>query len=197
MTRSTRLLPLLLISLLASGAGWAEVQDAEREARAFDPGAGTSYPDGERAGAPGGPGHHFGGPGMPGPGFGPGPARWRMALRELDLSESQRGEIRAIFDQDRAQAAARHDQMAALADELEEQIASDPLDEEAVRDKAAALAALRVEMAVLRARQMGRVRDVLTGEQLDRLEEMRSERRARRHERPERFERRRGPRRGS
>lgn len=130
------------------------------------------------------------GPGAPG-------ARMMMALRELDLSESQRIEIKTIFEQDRSEGEAYREAMRALGAELEAQIESDPFDEDSVRAKAAAVAAQGVEIAVLRARQAGRVRSLLTPEQLDRLKQMKTERTAFREERRERFERRRGPRAGS
>ena len=133
-----------------------------------------------------------GGPGGPG-----GPGGLMMALRGLDLSESQRAEIRNIFEQDRLEGEAHRETMRALGADLESQIETDPFDEEAVRAKAAAVASQGVEMAVLRARQMGQIRNVLTPEQLDRLAQMKEERKALREERRQRFERHREPRAGS
>lgn len=122
---------------------------------------------------------------------GPGPGRLGMALRRLDLSEGQREEIRAIFESERDSVQVNHEEMRALGAELEGQIEADPYDEEAVRAKAAGLAELRVEMAVLRARQLGQIREVLTPEQIDELKQMKGERkefRNRRRERPRRFQ---------
>ncbi len=156
---------------------------------------------GERPGwGPRGPGsgHHRGhrgpgiGPGMRGMGpGGPGPHGLRFALRELDLSESQREQIKSIFEGEREEVRAHHEKMRALGQELQDQIENDPYNEAAGREKAAAAAAPGGEMAVLRARQTGQVRDVLTPEQLDKLELMKEERRTFREERRDRFERRR------
>lgn len=135
------------------------------------------------------------GPGaLAGMGLGPGIGRGRglrVALRQLDLSESQIGEIRAIFESERETAQANHQQMRALGDELREQIEADPYDEETVRAKAGAVAAVGVEMAVLRARQAGKVLEVLTPDQVEQLESMKAERKQFREHRRERFEERR------
>lgn len=128
------------------------------------------------------------GPGGPG---GPRAHGLRFALRKLDLSESQRQEIKTIFEIEREQVRAYHESTRALGAELHDQIEADPYNESAVRAKAAAVAALGVEIAVLRARQDGRVRDVLTPEQLDQLEQMKEKRQEFREERRERFEHRR------
>lgn len=121
----------------------------------------------------------------------------RMALRQLDLSESQIEEIRAIFESERETARDNQERMRALSDELREQIEMDPYDEEAVRVKASAVAEIGVEMAVLRARQAGKVREVLTPEQVEELESLKSRREEFRRERRERFEERRRRRSGS
>jgi len=166
---------------------------------------GFAGPPDEAATGPG-PGWGHGGRGPMGPGrggfrgfggMGPGghgPEGLHLALRELDLSESQREEIRTIFESERDQVQAQHERMRARAAELEVQIESDPSDAESVRAKATAVAALGVEMAVHRASQVGRVRAVLTPEQLTELERMKAERQAFRDERREHFEGRRGPR---
>jgi len=129
-------------------------------------------------------GHHGHGRGMMhpgGPGAG-GPRGLRMALRNLNLSDSQREEIRTIFEAGRGQVEANHERMRSLGAELHEQIETDPYDEEAVRAKAEAVAAFQVEMAVLRARQSGQIRGLLTPGQLDQLQRMKERRESFREE---------------
>ena len=60
-----------------------------------------------------------------------------------------------------------------------------------MRTKAGAVAAVGVEMAVLRARQAGKVLEVLTPDQVEQLESMKAERKQFREHRRERFEERR------
>ena len=105
-----------------------------------------------------------------------------MALRNLNLSDSQREEIRTIFEAGRGQVEANHERMRSLGAELHEQIETDPYDEEAVRAKAEAVAAFQVEMAVLRAHRSGRIRGLLTPEQLDQLRQKRERRESFREE---------------
>lgn len=211
--RNNRLgvLPILAIAILTTGAlagpVWSEEQGpdtgaesedwyAERESTGDRPEFGRSADRGYKSQRVG-PGRHQrrgfgpGGPGGPG-----GVERLHMALRELDLGDAQRSEIRAIFNRDRDEAIATHERTAAVARELEQQITDSSFDENAVREKAAELAAIRVEMAVVRARQLNQVRQVLTPDQLEQLEQMKEEREAFREERRERFERRRGVRGG-
>ncbi len=185
MTRRRTMLPLALIAVLALGVAPGQAV-AQGEEPVFEPGVGGPDGYGGRGDRRGGAG--FGRRGRGGPGGG----ALHMALRNLDLSESQRGEIRTILEAERDRVSASHEQMRALGAELHEQIETDPYNEEAVRAKAAALASLRVEMAVLRARQAGQVRELLTPDQLDRLEQMKEKRRAFRGERHRRFEERKG-----
>lgn len=152
-----------------------------------------SETEGARGDGEWGFGRHFrGGPGLGaamhgGPGR-PGAHDLRQVLRTLDLSDSQRQEIKAVFEGERDEFGQYRDRMRALGEELEGQIHANPYDEDAVREKATALASLGVEMAVLRARQIGDVRAVLTPEQFDRLEQTRQDRKAFRQERADRFE---------
>ncbi len=198
MTRRRTMLPIALVALLflALAPGQAVAQAvAQEEEAAFEPGFGDkgSWDEWDDWGRGPGFGRRGHGRGMRGPGF-QGPQGLHMALRSLDLSETQRDEIKTIFEAERGQVGAYHEQMRDLGAELREQIENDPFNEEAVRAKAAALASLRVEMAVLRARQAGQVRELLTPEQLDQLEQVKQKRRAFREERRQRFEQRRGPR---
>ena len=191
-------LALIATLVLSVAPGRAVAQGEEPNFELGSPSPRGDRERGQRMPRPGfGRGGHGRGmmhPGGPGAG---GPSGLRMALRNLNLSDSQREEIRTIFEAGRGQVEANHQQMRALGAELHEQIATDPYDEDAVRAKAAAVAAFQVEMAVLRARRSGEIRGLLTPEQLDELQQMKERRESFRDQRRERFERRRGPRSGS
>ncbi len=149
---------------------------------------------GWRGGDRGGRSHR--GPGMDplmmalgGPGGGPGLFGIHFALKQLDLSDGQRDEIKRIIESEREQVVSLHEEMRLLGAQVRDQIESDPHDEASVRAKAQAVAAVNVELAVVRARQAGRVREVLTPEQLEELARLKELRGALREHRRETFER--------
>lgn len=132
-----------------------------------------------------------------GPGFGsPDPeVRLERWTERLDLTEGQRDELREIFARQRQALEAGRDAMRAARQTLGERIHADNFDEPAVREAAAAVAALQADRAVARARLVQRIRGVLSPEQYDELEEMREQRRERfearsRDHRPHRHHRR-------
>ena len=188
------ILPLGLIAVLAVSIT-PDRAVAQGEEAGFEPGSGGPPAEGEwgdrsQHSRRGHHGHRRGMMRPDGPGAG-GPRGLRMALRNLNLSDSQREEIRTIFEAGRGQVEANHERMRSLGAELHEQIETDPYDEDAVRAKAEAVAAFQVEMAVLRAHRSGRIRGLLTPEQLDQLRQKRERRESFREEwgqRRERFE---------
>ncbi len=189
MTVRNAMLPLVLMTMLIAGfwPGPAVAHEEDQFGAGFEEGAEEMDP-GFR------PHPGMGRRGAGGP-FGPPAEGLRFALRRLELSDQQREEIKTILEGERDQVEADHERMRALGAELREQIENDPYDEEAVRAKATAVASLRVEAAVVRARQFGQIRSVLTTEQLDQLEQMKEERSAFQGERRQRFERQRRQRR--
>jgi protein CpxP len=127
-------------------------------------------------------GHHFG-PGGPG---GPG-----LPLRELDLTDAQREQVKAIFDSHR-------DEFQAIGERLKtahqaQQAASEaqPLDEAAIRAASANIAAVQADAAVLRAKVHAAVFQVLTPEQQEKAKALKAEREKNRAERREQFQQRR------
>ncbi|HEX9444593.1 MAG TPA: Spy/CpxP family protein refolding chaperone [Candidatus Binatia bacterium] len=119
------------------------------------------------------------GPGRPGM---PGMMMRRMGpplqplMDQLQLSDDQRAEIKAIF-------AGSRDALRPLAVELREKHAAlratsqnRPFDESAVRAEARDIAGVQAELMVARAQMMNRVLAVLTDEQKARLAELRAER---------------------
>ena len=191
-TKTALALTLAAIMAIAGLPGPAGAQTDDPAGPVFEEG----FVDGDGWGpGPGfrghrGMGYRMIGPGGPG---GRGPHALRFALKNLDLSEAQWDDIKALFENERDQLESFHEQMRTLGSELMEQIESDPYDEETVRAKATALAELQVEIAVLRARRSGRIRKILSPEQLSQLEDMKNQRRSFRKQHHERFrEKRRG-----
>ncbi len=115
------------------------------------------------------------GPRGGGRGFMDGHRLEHLALR-LELSDGQREELREAF---KARFEAGAEVRQGLFDArraLQEQIHTASFDEAAIRQAAGALAALEADMAVERARQAQKMRQILTPEQLAELEEMRGDR---------------------
>jgi protein CpxP len=142
-------------------------------------------PDGGGGGRRG----HFGrgfGPGGPG-----GPGGAGLPLRELELTDAQREQVKGIFDshKDEFQAigerlkTARQAQMAAVQ--------AQPLDEASIRAKSADLAAVEADATVLRAKVHAAVFQVLTPEQQEKAKALQAEREKRGAEMRQRFQERR------
>jgi len=139
---------------------------------------------------PGGP-RHFGrhGVGPQGPGFG-GPGGGFLAGRlfeRLDLSDEQLDAVHAAFEAALDEGIALHrsawEQRRALAAAAD----ADVVDEGAIREAAAALGQIEADLALHRARQMQRVREILTPEQREEMRELRDRVAERRQGMRERF----------
>jgi protein CpxP len=118
------------------------------------------------------------GPGGPGMRGGPGGGPFGMAglpLRELDLTDAQREQVKAIMASHRDEQKATGDKMMAARKALHDAIAADVFDEAAVRAAAGAVAALDADAAVLQAKIHGEVFAILTPEQVKKAKELRSE----------------------
>ena len=127
------------------------------------------------------PGHgHMHGHGRGGgPGGMDGHRLEHLALR-LELSDGQRAELRQAFEARFEAGAETRRALFEARQELRRQIHADGFDEEAVRQAAAAVAALEADAAVDRARQAQKLRQILTPDQVAELERMRDERGERR-----------------
>ena len=116
---------------------------------------------------PGGPGMR-GGPGGPGGMFG-------LPMRELNLTDAQREQVRTIMESHRDAQKAIGDRMQAARKALHESVAADAFDENAIRAKAAEVGAVEADAAVLQAKIHGEVIAILTPEQVKKAKELRSE----------------------
>ncbi len=116
-----------------------------------------------------------GGPGMRGgPGGGPF-GLFGAGLRGLDLTDAQRGQVRAIMESHRDEQKAIGDRMQAARKALHEAIAADALDEGAIRAKAGDVGAVEADAAVLQAKIRAEVFGLLTPEQAAKAKAFRSQ----------------------
>ncbi len=103
---------------------------------------------------------------------GDGPMRMERMLGQLDLTDAQREQIETILDVHRNAAAGQRADLHAARAALADRIHADVFDEQAIRDAAAAVATIEVDIALSRATLLQQVRGVLTPEQQDRLEQL-------------------------
>ncbi|MBL8138296.1 MAG: Spy/CpxP family protein refolding chaperone [Acidobacteria bacterium] len=132
---------------------------------------------------PGGPGGMMGRRGGPG-GIVPG-------LRGLDLTDAQREQVKATMDAHKATFDAQRDKLVAAHKALNEAVTAGTFDEATVRQKAADLAAVEADGAVLRAKVHSEVWALLTPEQQTKAKALLTERAERAGQMRERFEARR------
>ena len=151
-------------AVMATGFVHAQTQD----------GTGATAPQHERRG-PGGSGGHAG-PGR----FGRGGFGSPMAmLRQLDLTDDQRTQVRQVMESHRDELRAVGERVRAAQRAQRDAVASTQFDEQAVRTKAAELAAAEADAAVLRAKVHSEVFAVLTPEQQAKAAELKAQREAR------------------
>ncbi len=123
-------------------------------------------PEGRPAG--GGMGNRGGGFGRPGGMF------LRSLVGELELTDDQRDQIDVILADYKDAMLTLVEEMGTVRPDLAEAIHSDVFDETGVRLASQAIAAIQEEMNVLRALVISDVRNVLTPEQLELLDEWRA-----------------------
>jgi Spy/CpxP family protein refolding chaperone len=131
---------------------------------------------GQGPGGPGGAGMMGPGPGMRG---GPGGGPFGMIgpeLRMLDLTDAQHQQVRAILDAHKDELKAIGDRMQTARQALHDAITADAVDETAIRTKAADVALVDADAAVLHAKMHAAVFAVLTPEQQQKAKELRGTR---------------------
>jgi len=124
-----------------------------------------------------GPGRQFMGPGSPGRRGGPGGFGGPMGMlpmlgRALNLTDAQRDQIKAIADshKDEWKALADRERTARVA--LMTAVTADTIDEAAIRQKSAEVAAVEADAAVARAHAHAEVAQILTADQKAQLKSM-------------------------
>jgi Spy/CpxP family protein refolding chaperone len=138
---------------------------------------------GASAQGPGGPRGRLGGPGGPG-GFGRGGpggpgALGPMMLGRLNLTDAQRDQVTQILESHRDEQRALGERERAARMALDTAVNADAFDESTVRTRAADVAAVDADAAVMRARIYSEVLNILTSEQLSELKKTRAEMRER------------------
>jgi protein CpxP len=160
MTKSmTRIGTAIGAALLTVGLGAAALSVAGEQQNQAP--AAQGRPDG-----PGGFGRGRGGPGGPmGPPGG-------LPLRELNLTESQREQVRQIVESRQQETRAIGERAMAAREALHAATTSPSFDEGLIRARAAELAAIEADMAVSRARVFADVFQILTPEQQAKAKEL-------------------------
>lgn len=105
------------------------------------------------------------------------------AARHLDLTDDQKARIRGVMESHEARLAQQRDARRAAGRALHEATVAEARDEAAIRARAAEVGRVMGDGAVLKARIRSEISPILTGEQRDKLQEMRGrseERRGRR-----------------
>jgi protein CpxP len=113
-------------------------------------------------------------PAVQGGGRGPG-GMFGLPLRELDLTDAQREQVKAIMASHRDEQKAAGDKMMAARKALHEAIAAETFNEAAIRAAAGEVGAAEADAAVLQAKIHGEVFAILTPEQVKKAKELRSE----------------------
>lgn len=120
------------------------------------------------------------GPGGPGGrGFGPGPGGplgpIALPLRQLDLSDAQRDQVRGVMQSHQAAFKEIGDRMRQARAALDATVTGDAVDESAIRARAADVAAVEADAAVLRAKVHQEVFNLLTAEQQTKARELQAD----------------------
>jgi Spy/CpxP family protein refolding chaperone len=153
-----------LIALTAVAGVFVQAQDQDPQAQTR----------GHRGGGPGGPDGpgRFGGPGGP-MGILP------MLGRDLDLTDAQRDQVKAIAESHKADWRALADRARTAHRALNEAVTTAPIDEALIRQKSSEVAAVDADMAVARARAHAEVFQILTPEQKEKVKARKLEGRGR------------------
>ncbi len=146
---------------------------------------GPMGPGGFRGRGPGG----AGGPGGPG-----GPMGMIPGLRELNLTDTQREQIKAVMDAHKGEFDAQMQKAGPARKALNDAVMAETFNEATVRQKATDLAAAEADGAVLRAKVFSEVWALLTPEQQTRARELKAQAEQRMGQMRQQFEQRRGQR---
>jgi periplasmic protein CpxP/Spy len=112
----------------------------------------------------------------------------RLALRQLDLTDAQREQVRSIFEQSRNEMRTAGEKLRTARRGLHDAAGAEAVDEAAIRTAAETLANAEAEAAIQRARVHAQVWQILTPEQQAKAKELRQQREQRRKERRQKGE---------
>jgi len=137
----------------------------------------VAFAQGPRGGGP------FGGRGGRGP-FGPG----GLELNQLNLSDTQRQQVREIRQRYREQTQQVAQRLNAVAEKQRQAIETLPVDETLITSATQDMTAAQVEMAIQEARLNSEIWSVLTPEQQGQATKLRAERKAQMEQRRQEFQ---------
>ena len=113
--------------------------------------------------------------GLDGPFMGGGPRGMLPGLRDLDLTDAQREQVRSIAEQNRDAGGARAEQLATARAALHEAVMAEVVNETTIRTLPDDLATLEADAAVQRAHVNAEIWQVLTPGQRAELRELQAE----------------------
>lgn len=111
---------------------------------------------------------------------------FRQGLRQLDLSDAQREQVRNVFTQHESDFRSAAQKVFTARTALIDAASDGTTDESAIRERSAALAAAQADLAILGARVHGEVFQILTPEQQQKAEALGGQMRERMKNRLER-----------
>jgi protein CpxP len=117
-----------------------------------------------------------------------------LPLRQLDLTDAQRTQVRQLVEQHRAEGRPLMERLRAAADAQRQAMEVVPADEGRIRTAMEELARVQADLAVQRARLQSEIVALLTPEQQERLQQLRAGRAARMQQRRQRLQERLPPR---
>ena len=120
----------------------------------------------------------FGGPPPGGPGMRRGPMGLGPELRELDLTDDQKAQLKSIAESHRDEFRAAGEKARTAHDGMRELVEADSINESAIRAKSVEIAAAEAEVMILNAKVRQESMQVLTSEQQQKLKELRAAREA-------------------
>ena len=126
----------------------------------------------QRRQGPGFGGPPPGGPGMPG--MRRGPMGFGPELRELDLTDDQKAQLKSIAESHRDEFRAAGEKARAAHDGMQALVEADSINESAIRAKSAEIAAAEAEVMILNAKVRQESMQILTSEQQQKLKELRA-----------------------
>jgi periplasmic protein CpxP/Spy len=131
-----------------------------------------------------------GGPRGGGPGLGRGGPGAVMPLRDLEVTEAQREQIRQLREQNRTQMQSLFERLRAAHAARRKAVEAVPFNESLVRAAMSELASVEADVAVAEARLQADIYALLTADQQQRLQKLRADREARAKERAQQFQQR-------
>jgi len=153
---------LLAVGVAAGAFVHAQDQNTNRPPRSFMGPGGPDWSGGP--GRPGGPGRMGGPMGM-----------LPMLGRELNLTDTQRDQIKAIADSHKDEWKSLADRERAARTAVNDLVMADTIDEAAIRQKSAEVAAVDADAAVARAHAHAEVSQILTADQKAQLKTLQAE----------------------